>query len=482
MLNKRLPWIAALTITVVMWLLSLLNQKYIFTEIEEYYIFLWSWQDIGNAFFSVGGFASLVSSFLTQFMIFPWVGPVVAALLYGFISLSLCKVGSKNGMPLWLAPLSALPCVFMFLCLENNAYKFQSHIACALAVGAFWAYCSLCVNKTKWVRCLIGCLFSIGIYLLGGTVGFLLAAAIMVYDFSFHARKWLFSIFPLALVSVIAWICFQFGYVATFKGAFTPSMYYLWDSTTFMLNYAWGSILAFVALARIFSNAEIKKPFWRWSAVGVAVFAVILGGTNFFRLIHNSSSYQVKTQRYYSKHGNWEAIAKMDYDDKAEGTPFTSYRFLALAHMGELTRQYKSMKPYIGYFMTNKKLVKKEDQQILSDIFYDCDYMAAARHAAFDTDIVTPGAFNPYETQKLAVVNIASGDYKVADKLLSQLEKTLFYANWAKTQRKLLWNDEAVLADPKVGPMRRAIPEESNYMSPKGTARDLRNIILSNPN
>lgn len=482
MLKKRLPWIVAFATTVIMWLLSLLTQKFIFTEIEESFIFLWNWKDVSGIFFSIGGFAVLVSSFFTQFMIFSWVGPVLAALCYGFISLSLCKVGVRKGRPLWLAPLCVLPCVLLFLCLENNAYKFQGHIAFVMAAGLFWAYASLNDHLSSWGRLILGCLLSLCVYMLAGTVGFLLAASILVYDFSFHQKQWLVSIVPIALVSALAWVCFRLGYTPTLKSAFAPAMYYLWDSTTFMLNYAWGSMVVLVALERVFANAEIRKPLWRWCAVAATVLVVVFVGIKFFGLIHNGGSYQVKMQRYYAKHGNWDAILKMEYDDRGEGTPFTSYRFLALAHKGELSSQYRTMKPYIGYFMTNKKLVKKEDQQILSDIFYDCDYMAAARHAAFDTDIVTPGAFNPYETQKLAIVNIASGDYKVADKLLSQLEKTLFYANWAKTQRKLLWNDEAVFADEKAGAMRRAIPEESNYMSPKGTARDLKNIILSNPN
>ena len=57
--------------------------------------------------------------------------------------------------------------------------------------------------------------------------------------------------------------------------------------------------------------------------------------------------------------------------------------------------------------------------------------------------------------QRLAQTNIVNGYYEVARKYLQALENTLFYKKWARSAAALLWNDEAVEADPECGPARR---------------------------
>lgn len=58
---------------------------------------------------------------------------------------------------------------------------------------------------------------------------------------------------------------------------------------------------------------------------------------------------------------------------------------------------------------------------------------------------------SPEGLKMLIKTELINGNYKVASKYISLLEKTLFYRNEAKTFEKLLFNDQAVKTDPELG-------------------------------
>lgn len=462
---------------IVGWLVAFFAQKFIFTELEESHIFLY---DNGFALSTLaepGGVAAYVASFLTQFMIWPWAGPVIAALLYAIIIFSLSDIAFRSKAPLWLTAEAALACGCLMLCLENNAFEFQGIVAYAIATVCLWGYIRM--GDWRW-RFAVGAFASAAAYWAIGSAAIVFAACAFAYELLFWRKHWWISILYPIITLACGWAAVRFGTIPNMKQALTPSMYYLWNSTTYMMNYAWGAAMALVITARIFANADegkLKRQMVVFAIMSIAM-AIFVGCL--YKMVHNPDTYRGNAQRYYAKHGNWDAILEMDYPD-GEGTAFTSYRFLALAQKGLLGDQARQARPFIDYYMSNQELKQKTDNQVLSDVFFACDYLGQARRRAFDTNIVTPGAFNPEETKKLALINIAYGDYAVADKLLAQLEKTLFYAGWAREQRHFLYDDAAVEADPRLGAMRRAIPPENNYMSPKGTARDLKYIFTANP-
>ena len=474
---KKQFFAAAGAFVVIGWFVSLLTQKFIFTELEESHIFLFDSAVAQSTLAEPGGLAAYVASFLTQFMIWPWAGPVIAALLYAIVIFSLSDIALRAKAPLWLTAVAALACGCLMLCLENNAFEFQGIVAYALAAVCLWAYLRIGVRGWRFV---VGVVGSAAAYWALGSAALLPAVCAFAYELLFCRKRWWISVLYPIIVFVFGWLAVKAGAAPNMKQALAPSMYYLWNSTTYMMNYAWVAMLIFIVNVRIFDRSDEDKPKRQLVVFGIMAVAMSVFVGCLYSMVHNADTYRVNAQRYYAKHGDWQAILDMDYP-VGEGTAFTSYRFLAMAQMGVLGEQAREARPYIDYYMSNQELKQKTDNQVLSDVFFACDYMGQARRRAFDTNIVTPGAFNPEETKKLALINIAYGDYAVADKLLAQLEKTLFYSGWAHEQRRFLYDDAAVEADPRLGAMRRAIPPENNYMSPKGTARDLKYIFTANP-
>ena len=76
--------------------------------------------------------------------------------------------------------------------------------------------------------------------------------------------------------------------------------------------------------------------------------------------------------------------------------------------------------------------------------------IAAAQNVAFNSLFALNG-YNPTMLQMLVRIELMRGNYLVALKYITLLEKTVHYAGWATAQRRFLFDDEAVEQDPSLG-------------------------------
>lgn len=474
--NRTATRALILLVALVLLILTYWLQAYRLTGLEECYIFLFDWHYVADTLAVPGGLAQLTASFLTQFMRYVWVGPLLTAAIYFGIMVCLVRCCSSPEPP--MVAFASVPCLCLFLCLESAYYKYQGHIAMLLCALALWGYVSAARQHAACCRrLLLGAVLSAVLYFAAGSGALFAGLGMLLSDMASRRRRWYLGVIYIALPAACGWLCHQAGMTYTLAMALTPAMYYDLNATYYMMIYALSGLPVCMVAAPVIAREKKETRQWIWASV---LLVVLLGSTlNIYAMIHSSSGYEKQKMRYHALRGQWDEIAGMPYDGSA--TPFTSYRFLALAKKGELDSRLWEYRPFIDYFMKNQPLVKKADQQVMSDMYYQCDFMAASRRAAFDTNIVTPGAFNPEETCKLVNIHLAYGNYRVAEKMIARLEKTLFYRGWAKDMRRFLDNDALVEADSVLGPKRRAIPATNNYISPWGLQRDLKAVVDTNP-
>ena len=128
-----------------------ITQEFRFYNIESNDLFLYDWSHIRTELLRTGGLATLMGSFLTQFMRIPFIGSIIVTALYllsaGLLYKSLSKL---SGGPV-MAGLSFLPIVFLFLCMENDYYRFQGHIAFILMLTALYAYASIPKDRLRYL-------------------------------------------------------------------------------------------------------------------------------------------------------------------------------------------------------------------------------------------------------------------------------------------------------------------------------------------
>ena len=145
-----------------------LTQEYRFYNIAVNDLFLYDPDHIWDGFCSAGGLATLMASFLTQFMNIPFVGTVIVTVLYALTSWLLALILKRQAdLPL-MKGLAFLPVVWLFLCLDNDYYRFQGHCAYLMALAALYLYVSIPLQWKKY-RYLLGIVLVPVLYHLAGS-------------------------------------------------------------------------------------------------------------------------------------------------------------------------------------------------------------------------------------------------------------------------------------------------------------------------
>ncbi len=152
---------------------------------------------------------------------------------------------------------------------------------------------------------------------------------------------------------------------------------------------------------------------------------------------------------------------------------------LALSHQGRMmTDLFKYPQKGAQSLMVGYQAYK--DLNVLfSHIYYHTGIISEALCLSFGTMIATAYG-NPSLLKMLVKERLIYGDYQVAEKYISRLERTCAYREWATGMRKFLNNDAAIANDPELGQKRRSLPApQPAFVVLDGIMADLVKVIES---
>ena len=321
-------------------------QEFRFYNIESNDLFLYDWADIWSKLCGTGGLATLLASFLTQFMRIPFVGTVIVSGIYMLTVYLLYKILDRRADAAAMAGFCLLPAVFLFLCMENDYYRFQGHMAFLLMVMALFAYVS--VSKEK-LRYLSGFVIIPLLYHAAGSVAVAFVASAVVWEMRGSGLKGLKSIVYLAVLAALAYVYVRYSLVSSVEHALTPFMYYDWPSTYFFPVYAWSMVPLMILAAWILSKVDMKQSYKKTVAIAGLVFSFFLA-VNFYGQVHSRSYYRLIQEQYWAENEDWDRIIRTA--DRRQPTFLISYLNLALAQKGLLVQNYKYYNPQdLAYIM-----------------------------------------------------------------------------------------------------------------------------------
>jgi hypothetical protein len=185
---------------------------------------------------------------------------------------------------------------------------------------------------------------------------------------------------------------------------------------------------------------------------------------------------QLKQMTYLAQQKEWNKLLSAKIDDKNVYLKLNLINY-SLANKGDLSNSLfkydqKGVKGLVGEW--NSTLV---EALIYSDIHYFLDDIASSKKYAFEGLVSSIRGGSPYLVKTLIKTHIIYGEYAVAEKYISLLEKTLFYRTWAKNQRKYLFNNEAVLGNKEYSEKRLSLGGESNCSTSTLLIETLNNIL-----
>lgn len=449
-----------------------IGYRYHFYFIEQSQLFLFSHTYIAERLSTPGGFSMLAAEFLVQFFTLPCMGAAITAALLtgaGICTAGIVKrVAPASGLfILYTLPMAAL----LFMHFDFN-YRVQGTVCYLLMTALLGGY--MRIRKDAF-RLAAGCILVPLLFWLAGSIAALFAGMVCLFEGLRKTPKWYLSLIGIAEVLLLGFGAVHFAYMGEYRQAFGPDLYYHQRlQPKDLIYYSWICLPAVFLIAFLFRRKSLSgKKKWQAGISCVtqsALIAVLLwwGVPKY----DDAKTLRLKKLDYFARTEQWDKTIE-ECQGKLTNLLYMCHLNLALANKGTLSDKmfhFDQRGPQGLLVQWNKS---ENISCLLSDIYFTMGATALAQEMAFEGYVSAMKDGNPRMLKRLVQTNLIYAAYPVAEKYIAVLEKTFAYRDWAHSQRKFLYNDEAVKNDPVLGIRRRMLPERNSLATANGLANDL---------
>lgn len=422
-----------------------------------------------------GGLADWIAEGLTQFFFYPALGGLVLALLFMMLQAE-CRALAPSSL------LSVLPALLILLYMGDIDVLLSYPVAIALTLGCF----VVTRRSSLWLKVILTPILVWG----AGPVA-------MLYPILLLWKRWRQGIVVAALGLVYLFAGFRL-----LSSPQYPTFTILWGINyhRLVLRVATAPAMQSIILATIAVLPRLdllfktifrdeRKRTTRIIADFALSLCLILASTlptplsNHF---YERNTYAILKQSYLIRRSAWDEILDKAKKWQQEGLPvarsdeYCTAVNLSLAMTDRMDEHFADY-PQTGF----TGLLSNNHHDNISGLptmeaFFQMGLISEAMHYAFDMqESISNYRKSARLTRRLAECNIILGDYKVADKYLSQLEQTLFYRDWARSARQTLADGTAMQHEPW-GRLRSYCLTDDAYFQPHLAAVVVRNLYLHN--
>ncbi len=444
--------------------------------IEQFQLFIWDREYLLSGLGAPSGFSAIFSDFLTQFYRFPVAGPLIhAALLTLVTALTAAVVKKVCGNDSFLI-LSLLPAAFALADILDTDFRHSGLIAMILMLTALLLIENIKDGKKRFI---VSIMAVAAVFWLAGSYSLILSLALLVCETRNGLKASAKYLLPLLMVPVLAWGCDSAGLVPSFKDILLPHNYlpFLADIPV-ILWLSWISVPLTILVARLVPENLMGKP-GSVSMVlqGCAVLAIaVLALTGMDR-----GRYVFEAADTMARNKDWDKILKL-YKNNPDSRSVALMKLvnLALAEKGGLGEDLFEYSQSGSECVIPSQELDMVSTGVGSELYWSMGLPGLSQRMAFEQDMYAFGIHNPRALQRLVRTNLVYGEYAVAEKYISLLEKSPAYRHWAKKQRLLL-GDDAAMADEELADLRRCLPDTTSLGEIDGLEMDLRMVAKTNP-
>ncbi len=452
---------------------------------EQYQLFLFDCDYVWDIVKLPGGISDLLGRFCTQFFIYAWVGAlIIAALLtavqlltlrlFVYASASDLKPQTSNLKSQSLYGLSFVPSFLLWLFLLDENSLLGGVWAVLLTLLASWAF-DMSRAKEKescgWTRRILLIVAVPLLYWVAGPVSllFLLLQALRP-----KRTIWFYGLFVLlAAMPFILSSCLT----VPSGNLWTGIHYHRYPTVVPVL--LWVAVLSVFVLALIARAFKKPQTSHRLTLISFVLVAVGMG-----YLVWKNSNFKAEKVMQYdfmASHQQWNRIIDAINTDKPNNQIGVTVQNLALAMRGLLG-------DHMFEYHQNGNL------GLLPDVERDATSPIPTAEALYQLGMVNFAQRSVFEAQeaildyqksarcykRLAQTNLIVGNYDVARKYLTALQKTLFYSDWAEETLPLLGNEKAINEHPEYGRLRKMAFDEDFFFGDQITPEMLQRLFFSN--
>jgi hypothetical protein len=459
---------------------------------EQFQLFLLTGDYFTSKMGYPGGFSGWIGGFLTQFYYLSPTGPLIITGLLFALQKVMKKILSKVNSSAIIFPFSFIPSLLAGMILCNEFYPLSSITGFLLAMLAGLVYVSIGSDKTRFITGLI--IIPLTYWLAGGSFISLLLL-MLVYELLFYLiskkktgkgkdttssydlRGWYFICYILIAVG-IPLLVRQYLILQPLMMTFMSEFYY--NIVTTIPTAVLVLFLLPPLLLMVHYVSPKEKHFKRSLALQFSAFAVLCWFG--FKSFANFEAEEIMTYDFLARNERWNDILKY-----AERKPPRNYLSLAmlnlsLAKTGQLGNRMFTYDQHgvNGLFLPfNREYVTAI---MGNEILYQLGLTNASQEYAFESMETIPNMGKSARViKRLAETNMINGQYKVSEKYLKILEKTIFYRKWAKNALTLLNNEEKINDDADLAEKRKFSVRNDYFFHIKNIEAVLNRMVKEHP-
>jgi hypothetical protein len=452
--------------------------KYHFLYLDQQNMFLYGESCFLSLLNRPGGLVEYLGARMVQHFILPFCGALTVSALLTLTGMLTAAVIRRIAPHSNLFICSLLPAVTLLFPVFDFNYSYSGILACCLLLAALYGFYR--TGGLAW-RIAYTLLASVALFWLAGAVAFLFVVCIFLRELLNRFTQAYIFLLPLLLVAGLAIWGVMSSRAADYRFLLLPDGYFTYRLQPGIAVYlSWICLPVLLLAAFLLRGRDEVRPGRK--LVERLVQLALVGGIFVFGMKNyvNLKAEFFKELDYYVRTEQWDRITERCRGHLSNYL-YKCYLNLALAEKGELgDRMFAFDQSGLKGLLLPKNRVT-HISVMLSDIYFSMGHIALSQQMAFEANMSTQGAGNPRMYRRLVQTNLIMGAYPVAEKYIALLEKTRYYRSWATAQRRFLWNDSAVEADPTLGIKRKCIPARNALAEMNGLDSDLRLIAQQAP-
>ncbi len=402
---------------------------------EQFQLFLFDSDYVWEIVRQPGGFADLLGRFCTQFFLFAWVGAAIIAVLLSAVQLLTLRIATRS-----------------------NSHKRGEKGFLGGIEGGFYGF-SFVPSFLLW-------LFLLDENALMGGVWAVLLTLLAIWGLSRLPGGWIRCILIIIAIPILYWMV---------GPAWDGTHYHRYPTVVPVLLYAaWLSAIILPLLMRLVERGKWKVELSSYILVSVVMGTLVWKNSNF-------KAEKVMGYDFMATHQQWNRILETINKEKPNNQIGVTVQNLALAMRGMLLdHMFEYNQNGIAGLLPD---VKEDATSPLptAEAFYQLGMINVAQRTVFEAqEAILDFQKSGRCYKRLAQTNLINGQYEVARKYLSALQKTLFYREWAEETLPLLGNKEAIDRHPEYGRLRQWAFKEDFYFSDHVPPEMLESLYFSN--
>ena len=431
--QQLVPLLLTLAFGIAVFLFWRFRYPFALTYQEQLQLFLFDGDYFCERMAEPGGFARYIAEFLVQFYNGVTIGAAIIAVLYMLVQRLTWRLMSMAKSLLSIAhyPLSFIPAVMLWYAMGDESVMLTYVVALVMALGV------MCAVRLRLITLIV--LIPL-LYWLIGPMALLVALLILPWTVAAGA-----FIYALALMLVSAHFL-PFPMTRVMLGI----SYYRFPET---LPYLLMAIPVVILLLKWFAGRLPKARQW---VTLVEIAIVLIGGSSFVNSGFDKKKYELIEYDYLVRVQDWNSIIAKAGKQMPDLPMSVSATNMALAMTNQL-----GDRAFDFYQRGSEGLLPKFERnfatsQLTGEIYFHLGLVNTAQRLAFEAMEAIPNYSKSARViKRLAETNLINGQYKVAEKYLRMLEKTVFYRPWAQRTMALLGDEKAVNGHPLYGMLRQ---------------------------